>query len=162
MPSPRRFTLRLGGTATPVDDFTLVDSGGELLAPYEVTLPAHASSVTVTVQAARDGETDAAETIEVSASHDGNAIGSVTITITEVSLPPVIFTGGGGGGGPSGPTPSEIDFEWNVTRDIEDLDRDHGDPTGDVVRRRHPLDRRERRWRRRRRLRLRSSRAASG
>ena len=128
---PQTITLTLGGTATPVDDFTLVDGGGELLAPYEVTLPAHASSVTVTVQAARDGETDAAETIEVSASHDGNAIGSVTITITEVSLPPVIFTGGGGGGGgPSGPTPSDLDFEWNVTRDIEELDGDHGDPTG--------------------------------
>ena len=38
--------------------------------------------------------------------------------------------GGGGGGGPSGPTPSDIEFEWNVTRDIEELDGDHGDPTG--------------------------------
>ena len=128
---PQMIALALGGTATPVDDFTLSGGGGELLAPYEVTLPAHAGAVAVTVQAARDDETDAAETIEVSASHDGNAIGSVTITITEVSLPPVIFTGGGGGGGGgSGPTPSDIEFEWNVTRDIEELDGDHGDPTG--------------------------------
>ena len=128
---PQMIALALGGTATPVDDFTLSGGGGELLAPYEVTLPAHAGAVAVTVQAARDDETDPAETIEVSASHDGNAIGSVTITITEVSLPPVIFTGGGGGGGGgSGPTPSDIEFEWNVTRDIEELDGDHGDPTG--------------------------------
>ena len=128
---PQTIALTPGGTATPVDDFTLFDGGRELSDPYSVTLPAHASSVAVTVQAARDGETDAAETIEVSASHDGNAIGSVTITITEVPLPPVIFTtGGGGGGGPTGPTPSDLDFEWNVTRDIEELDGDHGDPTG--------------------------------
>ena len=37
---------------------------------------------------------------------------------------------GGGGGGPSGPTPSDVDFEWNVTRDIEELDSDHDSPTG--------------------------------
>ena len=126
---PQTITLMLVGTATPVDDFTLSGGGGELLAPYEVTLPAHAGAVAVTVLAASDDETDAAETIEVSASHDGNAIGSVTITITEAPLPPVIFTGGGDGGA-SGPTPSDLDFEWNVTRDIEELDSGHGDPTG--------------------------------
>ena len=38
--------------------------------------------------------------------------------------------GGGGGGGPSGPSPSEVDFEWNVTRDIEELDSGHNSPTG--------------------------------
>ena len=41
---------------------------------------------------------------------------------------PIIFIGGGGG--PSGPTPSAIEFEWNVTRDIEDLDGGHDVPTG--------------------------------
>ena len=129
-PQTLALALTPDGTATPVDDFTLSDGGGELLAPYEVTLPAHAGAVAVTVQATRDDETDADETIEVSASHDGTVIGSVTITITEVPLPPVIFTGGGGGGGASGPTPSDLDFEWNVTHDIEELDSGHGDPTG--------------------------------
>ncbi len=38
--------------------------------------------------------------------------------------------GGGGGGGPSGPTPSEADFEWNVQRDIEALDAGNNLPTG--------------------------------
>ena len=42
----------------------------------------------------------------------------------------VVGVGGGGGGGPSGPTPSDIEFEWNVTRDIEELDSSHDDPTG--------------------------------
>ena len=38
--------------------------------------------------------------------------------------------GGGGGGGPSGPVPSGIEFEWNVERDIEQLDSGHDSPTG--------------------------------
>ena len=37
---------------------------------------------------------------------------------------------GGGGGGPSGPSPSIVDFEWNVKRDIEALDPTHDSPTG--------------------------------
>ena len=43
-------------------------------------------------------------------------------------------TGGGGfaggGGGPTGPVPSDSEFEWNVTGDIEELDSGHDDPTG--------------------------------
>ena len=63
-------------------------------------------------------------------------IGSVTITITEAPIvqPPVttVTTGGGGGGGgpPPKPVPSDADFDWNVTRDIESLDRDNDLPTG--------------------------------
>ena len=108
---PQTITLRPGGTATPVDDFTLSAGGGELTDPHAVTLPAHASSVAVTVTALRDGEADAAETIEVSASHDGSSIGRVTITITEPPPPPVvvpvtIVVGGGGGGFGGGPPPA--------------------------------------------------------
>ena len=40
------------------------------------------------------------------------------------------ITGGGGGGGGGGPTPSEVDFEWNVTRDIEELDGGNDRATG--------------------------------
>ena len=55
----------------------------------------------------------------------------VTITITTGPVRPVIIIGGGGGGGgPSGPTPSEVDFEWNVTRDIEELDAANDRATG--------------------------------
>ncbi len=128
---PQTITLTPGGTATPVDDFTLVDGGRELSNPYVVTLPAGARSVSVMIMAVTDSEDDADETIDLSVSHESSGIGSVTITITEapIILPPVI-TGGGGGGGPSGPTPSDLDFEWNVTRDIEELDSGHDDPTG--------------------------------
>ena len=40
-------------------------------------------------------------------------------------------TGGGGGGGgpPPVPIPSDADFDWNVTRDIESLHRDNDLPT---------------------------------
>ncbi len=38
--------------------------------------------------------------------------------------------GGGGGGGSSGPSPSDVDFEWNVKRDIEELDGGHDTPSG--------------------------------
>ena len=40
------------------------------------------------------------------------------------------ITGGGGGGGGGGPTPSDDDFEWNVKRDIEDLDGGNDRATG--------------------------------
>ncbi len=55
--------------------------------------------------------------------------GTLDVTIT-VANPPVIITGPIGGGGPSGPTPSDIDFEWNVTRDISELDGGNDDATG--------------------------------
>ncbi len=129
---PQTITLTLGGTATPVDDFTLVDGGRELSNPYVVTLPAGARSVSVMIMAVTDSEDDADEAIDLSVSHEGSGIGSVTITITEapIILPPVITGGGGGGGAPSGPVPSDVEFEWNVTRDIEELASGHDDPTG--------------------------------
>ena len=39
------------------------------------------------------------------------------------------FAGGGGGGG-GGPSPSVVEFEWNVTRDIDELDSAHDKPSG--------------------------------
>ncbi len=114
---PQTITLTLGGTATPTADFTLSDDGRDLLDPYTLTLPPRARSVTVTVGAAADGETDAGESIEVSANHDANAIGSVTITITEPPPPPVIRGGGGGRRTPPLLVPS-IDYALEVTDNI--------------------------------------------
>ena len=58
----------------------------------------------------------------------------VIITVaTRPITPPIILPPigiGGGGGGPSGPTPSDEDFEWSVDRDIEELDPGHGSPSG--------------------------------
>ena len=57
---------------------------------------------------------------------------TVEVTITVTAGPPIIIItgGGGGGGGGGGPTPSEVDFEWTVTRDIEALDGGNDWPTG--------------------------------
>ena len=59
----------------------------------------------------------------------------VTITVTAVRTPITSggsgSSGGGGGGGPPPvPVPSDADLDWNVTLDIESLDREHDLPTG--------------------------------
>ena len=59
----------------------------------------------------------------------GDSIPSPDLTVTARN-PPITFVGGGGGGGRTGPTPSDVDFEWNVTRDIDALDSANGSPTG--------------------------------
>ena len=56
--------------------------------------------------------------------------GSPDEAVVTIKPRPAIGTGGGGGGGPTGPAPSILDFEWNVTRDIEELDPDNDEPTG--------------------------------
>ena len=61
----------------------------------------------------------------------GAATTDITVLGNKSPPPPIIIgPGGGGGGGPSGPTPSDIDFEWNVKRDIEELDGEHDSPSG--------------------------------
>ena len=57
---------------------------------------------------------------------DGSAAWSEEVSATP--RVPVVITGGGGG--PTGPTPSEADFEWTVERDIEALDSGHDKPSG--------------------------------
>ena len=52
----------------------------------------------------------------------------VTITVTARTVTPFILIPGLGG--PTGPEPSDVEFEWNVTRDIEALADGHGNPTG--------------------------------
>ena len=54
---------------------------------------------------------------------DGPAVWSEEISATP-SVPVII------GGGPTGPAPSVVDFEWTVTRDIEELDPGHDAPSG--------------------------------
>ena len=53
----------------------------------------------------------------------------VTIRVTESSQA-TSSGGGGGGGAPPEPRASDEDYDWNVTRDIEALAHDNGDPTG--------------------------------
>ena len=85
----------------------------------------------------------------------GDSIPSPDLTVTARNPPITFVGGGGGGGGRSGPTPSDVDFEWNVTRDIDALDSANGSPTGLWSDGETLWIARERRRRRRRRLRLR-------
>ena len=62
----------------------------------------------------------------------------VTRKVIDPPTPPVqriqetqqTTAGGGGGGPPPEPIPSDKDFDWNVTRDFESLDRENEVPTG--------------------------------
>ena len=63
-----------------------------------------------------------------SATPPGTAMVEVTITVRARPVrPPIIITGPVA---PRGPTPSAEDFEWNVARDIEELDGGNDWPTG--------------------------------
>ena len=66
-------------------------------------------------------------------SSSGSGVRPPIITRPTIVTRPTIITGGGGGGGgcgPSGPTPSDVDFEWTVKRDLEAFDGGNDWPTG--------------------------------
>ena len=126
---PQTIALTLAGTASVGDDFTVSGPAGELTAPYMVTLPRGPSSVAVMLKTLRDHADDVDETVVVMFHHDGVSIGAGTFTIGPPP-PVVITTGGGGGGAPALVVPSDEDFDWNVTRDIESLHSDQDSPTG--------------------------------
>ena len=107
-------TLTYGLTGAAASDFEIDEQTGQITVAEGAALNVALSPYTVTVTADdRQGET---------------AMVEVTITVT--AGPVIIITGGGGGGGGGGPTPSEVDFEWNVTRDIEELDGGNDRATG--------------------------------
>ena len=72
-----------------------------------------------------------AVTVEAGDGNGGRATVEVTITVTG-RPPPIIVVPpiGSGPPGPSGPVPSEADFEWTVDRDIEALDEAHDSAAG--------------------------------
>ena len=83
-------------------------------------------------------DTDARSQYRIRVHADDGQGGADTIDViitvaTRPITPPLILPPigiGGGGGGPSGPTPSDKDFEWTVKRDIEELDGGHDTPSG--------------------------------
>ncbi len=95
----------------------VIDADGQIAVGTGVTFDAATTSEYAVTVEARDTE---------------GATASIDVIIT-VTTGPVVSGGGfvgGGGGGPTGPTPSEVEFEWNVKRDIEALDSSHDSPTG--------------------------------
>ena len=119
--------------ATDVDNelLTLAYSlGGPSATFFEVEV--HTGQITVAPGTVLDATIQRRHQVTVTAEDPDGATASIEVTITVTTGPvrPVIFGGGGGGGGPSGPIPSDFDFEWNVTADIDALDSDHGSATG--------------------------------
>ena len=121
-----RLSYSLGGP--DMASFDIDESFGQLRTSADLNIEDR-DSYTVTVSVS-DGKDD-------QGNPDPDAAIDATIEVTinfgsDPVTPPIITGGGGGGGGggPSGPTPSGIEFEWNVTRDIEALDSGHEAPTG--------------------------------
>ena len=111
-------TLTYGLTGAAASDFEIDEQTGQITVATGAALNAALSPYIVTVTA-DDG------------SGEANATATVEVTITVTARPVVIITGGGGGGGGGGgPTPSEVDFEWTVDRDIEELDGGNDRATG--------------------------------
>ena len=111
-------TLTYGLTGAAASDFEIDEQTGQITVATGAALNAALSPYIVTVTA-RDPDLDEA-TVEV------------TITVTAGPVRPIIIItgGGGGGGGGGGPSPSEVDFEWTVDRDIEELDGGNDRTTG--------------------------------
>ena len=107
--------------------FELVDGVLSFLAPPDFESPANVAGVntyelTILVSDGAHSPTLAVTVIVTDV--DESALGSAARdTGGPISI-------GGGGGGPSGPTPSDVDFEWTVTRDVEALDPGNDWPTG--------------------------------
>ena len=116
-----RLAYSLGGVDAA--SFDIDESFGQLRTRADLSLD-NRDSYTVTVSVS-DGKNDQGNPDAAS-----DATIEVTITITTGPVRPVIIIGGGGGGGGGGPTPSEVDFEWTVDRDIEELDGGNDRATG--------------------------------
>ena len=127
-------------TATDVDhepltlSYSLSGAGADAFEIEE-----HTGQIMVATDAVLDQAVQAEYMLTVTARDPDGASATleITITVTEgpVTVPTPSFVGGGfpaglGGGGPSGPEPSELDFEWTVDRDIEVLDEGHDRATG--------------------------------
>ncbi len=94
--------LTVGGTATPGDDFVLVDAGNRILSPpYAITLPAGADAVKATIRAVDDTVIETTgETVTVSARLDltNASLGTRTVTIppSDVEGTPLVTIAAGG------------------------------------------------------------------
>ena len=114
-------------TATDVDGDTLSYS---LSGSFDFEIEEHTARITVRDGAVLDSANQPTHTVIVTAEDGRGGRASTGVTITVTAGPVIVITTGGGGGGGGGPTPSELDFEWTVDRDIEELDGGNDWPTG--------------------------------
>ena len=93
-------SLTLGGTAT-ADDFTLLNTSDRTLsAPYTLTIPANKGVAAAYISTVNDALPEPAETLTITASHDGTDIGTGTMTLRASSLRlelSLLAASGGGG-----------------------------------------------------------------
>ena len=109
-------SVTVAGSATLGDDFVLTDSnGGELVAPYELTLPPGAGSTSLRIAAAVDDVEDDGETVVVVVVHDAQSVATVTVTVTDPNDPPVVSGG------------SRFWFAENATTDVAAFTAAEGD-----------------------------------
>ena len=147
--TPAVFTLSRTGstTAALVVNVTVSETGGDRVAAANegartVTFQANSATATLSVATVSDSVDEANSVVTATvaadtgspASYSVGTPASAVVTVQDnVTTRPVTTTAGGGGGGggpPPVPIPSDADFDWNVTRDIESLDPDNELPTG--------------------------------
>ena len=93
-------SLTLSGTAT-ADDFTLLSTSDRTLsAPYALTIPANERVAAAYISTVNDALAEPAETLTITASHDGTDIGTGTMTLraSPLRLELSSLTASGGGG----------------------------------------------------------------
>ena len=93
-------SLTLSGTAT-ADDFTLLNTNDATLsAPYALTIPANEGVAAAYISTVNDALPEPAETLTITASHDGTEIGTATMSLRASSLRLELssLTASGGGG----------------------------------------------------------------
>ena len=79
-------SLTLSGTAT-ADDFTLLNTSDRTLsAPYALTIPANEGVAAAYISTVNDALPEPAETLTITASHDGTEIGTATMTLRASAL----------------------------------------------------------------------------
>ena len=117
---PQSLSVNVAGSAADGDDFVLTDSnGGELVAPYELTLPARAGSTGFKISAVVDAVADDGETVVVVVVHDGQPVATATVTVTDANDPPAVSGG------------SRFWFAENATTDVAAFTA--ADAEGDAV-----------------------------
>ena len=115
-------------------DHDAADLNYFLFGPAEFEIEQDSGQILVTAGASLDPTVTDTYMVTVRVEDADGASDSVEVTIKVVEqITRVVTTGGGGGGGGGGPppvpVPSDADFDWNVTRDIDELDRDNDLPT---------------------------------
>ena len=124
----------IGDGGSPITGYTVQwrKAAGGWANPADVSQAVVTGRTSHTIPDLTNGVPYAIRVIATTAIGDSEPSAEVEAT-PSLAPPPIILPPigiGGGGGGPSGPTPSDEDFEWSVTRDIKELDPGHGSPSG--------------------------------